>query len=69
MVNRSYFHAPLELCLIWLEGWDQNVLIKIGHTANKQSERIKMEVTTARGGGGWTDRCVSLSIIADLLGD
>lgn len=67
MVNRSYFYAPLELCLIWLEGWDQNVLIKIGHTANKQSERIKMEVTTAS--RGWTDRCVSLSIIADLLGD
>lgn len=67
MVNRSYFHGPLQLCRIWLEGWDQNVLIKIGHTANKQSERIEMEVTTAR--SSWTDRCVSLSIILDLLGD
>lgn len=67
MVNRSYCHAPLELGRICLGGWDQNVLIKIGHTANKQSERIEMEVTTTR--RGWSDSCVSLSIILDLLGD
>lgn len=67
MVNRSYFHAPFELGRIWLEGWDQNVLIKIGHTANKKSERIEMEVTTTR--RGWSDSCVSLSIILNLLGD
>lgn len=72
MVNRSYLMPLSRLCCLWLEGWDQNVLVKIGHTANKQSERIEMEVSTVGwgwGGGGWTDRCVSLSIILDLLGD
>lgn len=67
MVNRSDSRAPPELCRIWPEGWDQSALIKIGHPANKQAEGIGMEVSTAR--SGWTDRCVGLSVILDLLGD
>lgn len=40
------------------------MLIKIGHAANKQSERIEMEVSTVGGGGvGLTDVSVCLSFL------
>lgn len=64
--QQIFLSCPSELCRICPVGWDRDVLIKIGHSADIQPERLAWRLPRQ---GEEIDRCVCLSIILVLLGD